>query len=125
MTNVTKPDEYPKAFEQALNSGDLDQIDALYDDGATVRGSTGEINQGAAAVRDEMQKLIMAKAHITNTLRHVLRNGEVALIIVDYVLQIDTPDGQRTEMRGTATNVIKEEPGLGWRMIIANPQGTA
>ena len=82
MQDIVSPEDCPKAFERALNSGDLEQIALLYDDAAAVRGSTGDVGHGRGVVRDEMGMLIAAKAHITNTLRHTLRCGDTAFFIV-------------------------------------------
>jgi ketosteroid isomerase-like protein len=122
---VTDPAAYPLEFETPLNRGDLERLAALYDEQAVVRGQSNEIYFGAAAVRAEMQQLISARANITNTLRHILRYGDTALIIVDYVLRLTTPDGGPVSVTGTATNVIRHQPERGWRMIVANPQGAA
>ena len=72
-----------------------------------------------------MQQLIASKAHITNTLRHTFRHDDIALIVVDYVLRLTAPDGSPIPITGTATNVLQDHAEKGWRMIIANPQGTA
>lgn len=126
MADITSDSEtFPKDFQHALNAGDLDRISALYDENAVLHLQSGEIRSGAAAVRDEMRLLIKAHAHITNTLRLTFRHDDIALIIVDYVLQLTAPDGTRVELPGTATNVIQDQGTQGWRMIIANPQGTA
>lgn len=122
---VTDPAAFPRAFDAALNTGDLERIVALYDEQAVLHVQSGEIHSGTAAVRAELQQLIAAKASIANTLRHVFRRGDTALIIVDYVLNLTAPDESRMIVNGTATNVIQEAPGKGWRMIISNPQGTA
>jgi ketosteroid isomerase-like protein len=122
---VTNPTAFPKAFETALNTGDLQRIVALYDEEAVLRVQSNETHSGSAAVRAEMQQLILAKAHITNALRHTFRSGDIALIIVDYVLRLTAPDGSAVSLTGTATNVIRNRPKNGWRMIIANPQGAA
>ena len=119
---VTDPAAFPQAFEAALNRGDLESIVALYDGEAALRVQSNEIHSGSAAVRAEMGQLIAAKANIANTLRHIFRHGDVALIIVDYVLRLTTPDGNPAEVTGTATNVIQRQADRGWRMIIANPQ---
>ena len=122
---VAAPEDFPCAFESALNGGDLERIIALYDDQAVLRVQSDGIRSGSAAVRAEMQQLIAARAQIANTLRYTLVRGDVALIIVDYVLRLTPPGGSPVEVRGTATNVIQEQSGKGWRMIVANPQGTA
>ena len=122
---VTEPAAFPRDFETALNEADLEGIVALYDENAVLHVQTGEIPCGPAAVRAEMQQLIASKANITNTLRHTFRHRDIALIVVDYVLRLTAPDGSPAVVTGTATNVIQDHPEKGWRMIIANPQGTA
>lgn len=122
---VMEPENFPHAFDAALNAGDLDRLLALYDEAAVLRVQSGETRSGSAAVRAEMEALIAAKADITNTLRLAFRHGDTALIIVDYVLRLTMPDGAPVVVTGTATNVIAAQAGRGWRMIIANPQGTA
>jgi ketosteroid isomerase-like protein len=121
---VTDPTDFPGDFESALNDGDLDRIVALYDDNAVLHVQSGEIHSGPAAVRAEMQQLIASGASIKNTLRHTFAHDGTALIIVDYVLHLTTPAGPAV-INGTATNVIQDHGDKGWRMIIANPQGTA
>ena len=101
MSNIiTDPVAFPHEFETALNTGDLERIVALYDEGAVLRVQSGDIHSGSIAVRAEMQQMIAFKANIANTLRHSLQNGDTALIIVDYVLRLTTPDGSRVEARG-------------------------
>jgi uncharacterized protein (TIGR02246 family) len=124
MTNVvTDPKDFPHEFDSALNAGDLKRLVALYAEDAVLRTQSNDIRSGKAAVRAEMEQLIAARANITNTLRHTLRHGETALIIVNHVLRLTAPDGAPVVLTGTATNVLQEHPAKGWRMIIANPQG--
>ncbi len=122
---VATPEDFPFAFQHALNGGDLERIVALYDDAAVLRVQSGEVRSGTTAVRAEMRQLVAADAEIANTLRHSLRHGDVALIVVDYVLRLRAPDGSPVVLTGTAANVIRNTPANGWRMIIANPQGLA
>lgn len=122
---VTEPSVFPREFECALNEGDLERVTALYDENAVLHAQAGEIQSGPAAVRAEMQQLVRARASITNTLRHIFLHGDTALIVVDYALSLTAPDGSPVRVTGTATNVIRDDTEKGWRMIIANPQGTA
>ncbi|BCJ37173.1 hypothetical protein Athai_46760 [Actinocatenispora thailandica] len=124
-TTITDPADFATAFDHALNAGDADHLLALYEPDATMRTSDGSVVEGHDLVGQEVKNLIAAHAHLDNHTRHVFRRGDIALIIVDYTLWITTPDGQRIESRGTATNVLKHTPEHGWRMLIANPQGIA
>jgi ketosteroid isomerase-like protein len=124
-TIITDPETFASAFDQALNAGDLDRLHSLYDPEATMRISDGSVVDGHEQVGQELKRLIGAEAQLENRTRHVFRQSDVALIVVDYTLRITTPDGQRVDTQGTATNVLRHTPGHGWRMIIANPPGIA
>ena len=108
-----------------MNKGDLERIVTLHDEEAVLRVQSNEIHFGSAAVRAKMQQLIASKANIANTLRHTLQHSDIALIVVDYALRLTAPDGSPGVVTGTAANVIQDQPENDWRMIIANPQGTA
>ncbi|MET9263869.1 nuclear transport factor 2 family protein [Amycolatopsis sp. NPDC004079] len=122
---ITDPATFATAFDQALNAGDLDRLLSLYDPDAAMRISDGSVVHGHERVGQELTGLIAAEAQLENRTRHVFRHNDVALIVVDYTLRITTPDGQRADTQGTATNVLRHTPGRGWRMIIANPPGIA
>ena len=121
---VQDASKFPSAFDQALNAGNLGDLLSLYDEEAIIRTADSRIEQGLAAIRVEMANLIASKAKLVNTMRHTFQSGDTALIIVDWELAFATPDGQRIERRGTATNVLGKDPEHGWRLLVANPQGT-
>ena len=121
---VQDASKFPSAFDQALNAGDLEGLLSLYDERATIRTADSRVEQGHAAIRIEMNALIASKATLVNTTRHTFESGDTALIVVDWELGFSTPDGQRIERRGTATNVLRKDPEQGWRLLVANPQGT-
>lgn len=120
---VMKAGDYAKAFETALNEGNLDRLLALYEPDALLRSPQGEISASAAGVRAEMHNLIAAKARMENRARHTLAHGDTALIVVDWTLELSLPHGENVRQQGTATNVIRFDAVHGWRMIVANPLG--
>jgi ketosteroid isomerase-like protein len=122
---VQEPSNFPKVFDHALNTRNLQQLLSLYDPEATIRTADNRTEQGHAAIREEMEKLIACQAELVNKTRHTFQSGDTALLIVDWDLSLLTPGGQRIKQSGTATNVLKNDPHLGWRMVMANPQGTA
>lgn len=75
------------------------------------------MEQGHAAIRAEMEKLIDSNAELVNKTRHTFQSGDTALLIVDWNLSLSTPDGHRIQQSGTATNVLKNDPDVGWRMV--------
>ena len=125
MSDISDPAAFPHAFDDAMNAGDLERLAAFYDENAVLRVRSGATRSGPAAMREEMGHMIAAGATIANSLRHVFRHEDVALIVVDHVRRLDASDGRPVEVTGTATNVIRRHPEKGWRLIVANPQGTA
>ena len=53
----------------------------------------------------------------------MLTSGELALVLLDWTLNVTLPDGQAHEERGTATQVMEKGRDGGWRLRIANPPG--
>jgi ketosteroid isomerase-like protein len=52
------------------------------------------------------------------TVRRVMRSGDVALLLVDWVIPA-------VGFSGTATDVAQLQPDGAWRCVIDNPHGTA
>ncbi len=57
--------------------------------------------------------------------RHVYRNGDLALLIVDWIIDGTGRDGQPVRVEGTATDVARRGSDGRWRYAIDNPFGTA
>jgi ketosteroid isomerase-like protein len=58
------------------------------------------------------------------TVRHVLREGDIALAIVDWTIKGTAADGNEVDLKGTAADVLRLTDH-GWKLIIDNPFGTA
>jgi uncharacterized protein (TIGR02246 family) len=120
----TEPALLPVAFQDALNAHDADRVLALYTENATMRTVTGEVISGSAAIRQEVEQTIAAGPHITNTTRHVFVGDGTALVIVDWNMRFNAPDGNRITTSGTTANVARRSPDGAWRFTILNPAGT-
>lgn len=124
-SKVSDPQSFPAVFDDALNTGNLDLLLSLFEPEACFRASDGLMKQGLDALRQEMGAMIAVKARLHNHLRHVMQSGATALIIVDWTLELVPPNSGPVRSEGTATNVLRYTADEGWRMLIANPQGTA
>ncbi len=125
ILSVSDPASFPSVFDNALNTGNLDLLLSLYEPDACFRASDGSMKEGLEALRQEMGAMIAIKARLHNKLRQVLQSGTTALIIVDWTLELALPNVGPMRSEGTATNVLRYTADEGWRMLIANPQGTA
>ena len=53
---ATQPDEMPAAFEQAFNTGDIEQVLALYESEAVLVPQPGQVVHGLAAIREALSR---------------------------------------------------------------------
>ncbi|TDV15719.1 alpha/beta fold hydrolase [Paraburkholderia caballeronis] len=118
------PEQVPVAFDAALNAGDLDAVLAMFSNQATMRMTNGEVVQESpAGLRVGLAQLLSLRPHIRNEVRRVLTSGDIALILLDWTLNVALPDGRDHEERGTATQVMEKGRDGGWRLRISNPAG--
>nr|WP_232064269.1 alpha/beta fold hydrolase [Paraburkholderia dioscoreae] len=118
------PEQIPVAFDAALNAGDLDALLGTFSNLATMRMTNGEVVQESpAGLRVGLAQLLALRPHIRNEVRRVLTSGDIALVLLDWTLNVTLPDGHEHEERGTATQVMEKGRDGGWRLRISNPLG--
>ncbi|MGF6851354.1 alpha/beta fold hydrolase [Paraburkholderia sp. CI3] len=118
------PEQVPVAFDAALNAGDLDGLLGLFSNQATMRMTDGEVvRESPAELRSGLAQLLRMRPRIRNAVRRVLPSGDIALVLLDWTLNVTLPDGQQHEECGTATQVMEKCRDGGWRLRISNPLG--
>jgi uncharacterized protein (TIGR02246 family) len=121
---VETPFDMSMAFQDAVNAADLDGLLALLAPDAVSRTVRGEVLTTAAAIKEDLAGLIAGNPRLVNTPRPVLTSGDTALMLIDWTLETDTPEG-RASLAGTTTNVVRREGDAGWRLAVLNPMGIA
>ncbi|MFJ4778138.1 YybH family protein [Streptomyces sp. NPDC088762] len=113
---------HPSAFEAAFNSGSAQALAAVYEQNAVFVARDGESVTGAElrAANAEFQSLGLP---ISVRPRHTYVAYDIALLIVDWVIDGEGPDGERVHIEGTATDVARRGPDGLWRYVIDNPFG--
>jgi ketosteroid isomerase-like protein len=111
-----QPDELPLVFRDHLNAGDVAGLMThYYAPEATYSPVPGVVLTGAE-VEPAIARLAALGMPIEVTVRHVLRNGDTALLVVDWSI----PDAGMT---GTATDVARLQADGTWKCVIDNPHG--
>jgi uncharacterized protein (TIGR02246 family) len=123
-STTTTPEQLPIAFQNALNAGDVDAVLALFAPGASMRTVEGEQIAGEEALRAEIAGTVAAHGKLTNTQRHTLIGAQTALLITDWTMEIDAPDGRRITPSGTTANIASRDGNGTWRFAVLNPLGT-
>ncbi|MDX3225518.1 YybH family protein [Streptomyces sp. ME19-01-6] len=118
-----RPEEVPAVFAERFNSGDATALAQVYEDAAVLVPEPGTPATGPDlhAANGRLQKLGVP---ISVRPRHVYRNGDLALLIVDWVIDGPDREGQAVHVEGTATDVARQGPDGRWRYVIDNPFGT-
>ncbi|GAA1956500.1 YybH family protein [Kitasatospora viridis] len=122
---ATTPAQLPVLFQDALNAADLDAVLLLFAPGAAMRTVTGEYLTTPEALRTEIAGLIAARGRLTNVSRHTLPGGDAALLVTDWTMELDAPDGTRAASSGTTANIARRDALGSWRFALLNPLGTA
>lgn len=118
-----RPDEVPEVFAERFNSGDAATLAEVYEEAAVLVSGPGTSVTGPdlRAANGRMQELGIP---ISVSPRHVYRTGDVALLIVDWIIEGTGRDGEAVRVEGTATDVARQGPDGRWRYAIDNPFGT-
>ncbi|MEU6786258.1 nuclear transport factor 2 family protein [Nonomuraea angiospora] len=111
-------------FVAAMNSGDPQALDHVYEDDAVLVPVPGHpvTGPGRLAANRHLQSFGLP---IEARPKHVYVSGDIALLIVDWSMRGTAPDGTEIDMSGTATDVVRRGPDGQWRYVIDNPHGTA
>ena len=112
------PDELPLVFERHFNAGDVAGLMAdYYAPSATYAPLPGEVVWGEG-VEPAIASLVELGHEMDVTVRNVLRSGDVALLVVDWVIPA-------IGFTGTATDVARLQSDGSWKCVIDNPHGGA
>jgi pimeloyl-ACP methyl ester carboxylesterase/ketosteroid isomerase-like protein len=118
------PEQVPIAFDAALNAGDLDSLLSMFSNKATMRMTDGKVVQESPTeLRNGLARLLTLRPRLHNEVRRVLTSSNIALVLLDWTLNVTLPDGQEHEEHGTATQVMEKGLDGGWRLLISNPLG--
>ncbi|MEU9374188.1 DUF4440 domain-containing protein [Streptomyces sp. NPDC048255] len=116
--------QHPSVFEAAFNSGSAEAVAAVYEHGAVFVPRAGE-PVGGAELRAANAGFQALGLPISVRPRHTYVAGDIALLIVDWVIDGKGPDGGHVHIEGTATDVARRGADGLWRYVIDNPFGTA
>jgi len=121
---TTDPARHPEVFARAFNTGDVAVLEQVYEPDAVFVPRPGQ-PVTAADRRAANADFLALGLPITVTPRHTYVQDDIALLIVDFVIEGTGPDGAPVHIEGTATDVARRGPDGYWRYVIDNPFGVA
>jgi uncharacterized protein (TIGR02246 family) len=114
-------EERGQLYVEAFNSGDLDAINQMYTEDAVSVWKPGNPVTGKAR-KAALAELISRKPKMTATLRESHVTGDTALLVVDWTIEIPTPEGGE-HLKGVGLDVLRLGADGQWRFAIDNPFG--
>lgn len=117
------PEDVPHVFADRFNGGDPAAVVEVYEEGAVFVPRPGTPLTGADA-RTANARFMALGLPIKVSPRHVYTAGDLALLIVDWVIEGPSDEGP-VRIEGTATDVARRGPDGRWRYTVDNPFGTA
>ncbi|MDT0442872.1 YybH family protein [Streptomyces johnsoniae] len=121
---ATEPEQHPAVFAASFGTGSTEAVTRLYEPGAVLVPRPGEPVTGDGLARSTADVLGLGLP-IEVRPRHTYVSGDIALLIVDWVIEGTGPAGEPVHVEGTATDVARRGPDGTWRYVIDNPFGTA
>lgn len=119
---TSDPGQHPVVFAAAFNSGRPDLLAQVYEEGAVFVPRSGTAVTGAELHRANAEFQALG-VPITVRPRHTYVAGDLALLVVDWVMDGFGPDGKHHHIEGTATDVARRGADGLWRYVIDSPFG--
>ncbi|MBG6135637.1 YybH family protein [Longispora fulva] len=122
---TTDAEQHPAVFATSFNTGSPEALARVYEGDCAVFVPS----PGVSLTGDDRSRALAGflglGLPISVRTRHTYVVDDIALLIVDWVIDGPGPDGEHTHIEGTATDVARRGADGLWRYIIDNPFGTA
>ncbi len=122
---VTDIDKLYDAWQERLNTADLDGLVDLYVEDVTYVNPEGKLMVGKSRVREDFTALLALKPQIVLGNRKHLTYHDTALTTNHWKLTITTPDGKSQDLTGGGIEVLRKQADGGWRYIIDDASRSA
>jgi ketosteroid isomerase-like protein len=122
VTSAEAPQDLHELFAKALNSGNLDELVALYAFDGFLLARSGPA-RGIGAIRKALAEYVSMKPTIQLTTRKVIQVEDTALLVGDWRFQGTTRDAGSVSTSGTSIEVACRQRDGSWRYLIDLPYG--
>ena len=116
-----------EAADRAIGEENFDALMAFYAEDAVLVVKPGMIATGKAQIR---KAFVAIAEHFNHSLAigqgemQIIQGGNTALVVMETILDVTSPEGVRECVTRRATYVFREEPGGAWLRVVDNSYGT-
>jgi uncharacterized protein (TIGR02246 family) len=123
-SGTTRPEDIQRHFAEAVNSGKIDAVLALYaPEARLVVPPSGPVVTGLPAIREALERVLALKGKMVLDTTYCIQAGDVALLRGKWRLTGTGPDGKSITMEGESAEVVRRQPDGRWLYIVDHPRG--
>jgi uncharacterized protein (TIGR02246 family) len=108
----------------AINQGDVDKALSCYEREAVIIAQPGQLAHGLEAIRRALEAFVALKPTLQGQTHTLIEAKDTVLFCSKWTLVGTSPDGNRVEMSGTSSDVLRRQADGRWLVAIDNPWGT-
>jgi uncharacterized protein (TIGR02246 family) len=116
--SVLKPADMNAAFAAAVNSGDVENLVALYEPDALLAPEPGKRAQGHAAIRSALGGLLALGGTMESRNNYCMEVGDLALLQGEWTLVGKAPDGEPFEVASRTAEVVRRQADGSWLYVV-------
>jgi ketosteroid isomerase-like protein len=120
---VLRPEDMNSAFADAVNSGEVERVLALYEREALLAPQPGARASGVAEIRTALEELLTLGGTMTSSNLWCMQVGELALLQGEWRLSGTAPDGSPLELSSRTAEVARRQPDGSWLYVIDHAFG--
>ncbi len=124
MSKCMTPEEFLDSQVQEFNRGNISFLMRLYEKDACFAYTPGQTVNNLESIRQAFQSLIYMGAKLEAKTKRVLGASDLALIITEWSINGNEPDGKPINLTGRGTVVLRRQSDGTWLIVIENPWGT-
>ena len=121
----SNPVDAVQELMEAINKGDTDAALSCYEPDAVFIAQPGKVAQGKDAIRAALDGFVALKPSLKGYTHQVVEAGDIALYCSRWTLVGTAPDGNRVEMSGISSDVLRRQADGRWLVAVDNPWGTS
>ena len=115
---VWHPEEMNSAFAAAVNSGDVENLLALYESDALLAARPGERARGAEEIRVALEGLLALGGTMESRNLYCMQVDGLALLQAEWRLATTTPDGSPLELTSRTAEVVRRQADGSWLYVV-------
>lgn len=121
MSKSMTPEELLNLQVEEFNKGNVSFLMTLYENDACFAYQPGQVVKDLESIR---QSFIDIRDKLEAKVKRVLRASDLALLITEWSINGNEPNGKPINLTGRGTVVLRQQSDGTWRIVIENPWGT-